>query len=86
MTLERGTVRLAQTPQAFRYELIYDAHLAARSENYEGTDDAVLAERHGKVVKVIPGSPENIKITTPQDLILAEELMKGRVSRMEPHG
>jgi 2-C-methyl-D-erythritol 4-phosphate cytidylyltransferase len=74
-TLKRETVRLVQTPQAFRYEVIYAAHMAARTDNYVGTDDAELVERHGRPVRVVPGSPRNIKITTRQDLVLAAALL-----------
>ena len=79
VTLKRHTIRMAQTPQAFRYDLIFGAHIAAQKENYVGTDDAELAERCGEVVKVIEGDPYNIKITTPEDLKLAEVLLAERV-------
>jgi 2-C-methyl-D-erythritol 4-phosphate cytidylyltransferase len=78
MTMRRRMIRMAQTPQAFRYDLILEAHIAAQKENYVGTDDAELVERIGGVVKVIAGDPYNIKITTPQDLELAECLLMGR--------
>jgi len=74
-TLKRETVRLVQTPQTFRYEVIYAAHMAAKRDNYVGTDDAELVERHGHSVKVVPGSSRNIKITTRQDLVLAAALI-----------
>jgi 2-C-methyl-D-erythritol 4-phosphate cytidylyltransferase len=79
VTLKRHMIRMAQTPQAFRYDLILGAHTAARKESYVGTDDAELAERCGEVVKVIEGDPYNIKITTPEDLKFAEVLMTERV-------
>jgi 2-C-methyl-D-erythritol 4-phosphate cytidylyltransferase len=74
-TLDRGTVWLAQTPQAFRYSLIRQAHESARRTGYTGTDDAVLVERMGQPVKVIEGSPLNIKITSPQDFKLAAAIL-----------
>ncbi|MGD9022385.1 MAG: 2-C-methyl-D-erythritol 4-phosphate cytidylyltransferase [Deltaproteobacteria bacterium] len=74
-TMRRSKIRMAQTPQAFSYNLILRAHDAARNEGYVGTDDAELAERCGESVKVMPGDPYNIKITTPEDLRLAEVLM-----------
>jgi 2-C-methyl-D-erythritol 4-phosphate cytidylyltransferase len=74
-TLKRDTVRMAQTPQAFDYNLILGAHKAAQKEAYLANDDAELVERRGDVVKVIPGDPYNIKITTPEDLKLAEALL-----------
>jgi 2-C-methyl-D-erythritol 4-phosphate cytidylyltransferase len=76
-TMKRHMIRMAQTPQAFHYDLILEAHVASQKEAYVGTDDAELVERHGKVVKVIPGDPCNIKITTPEDLRFAEALLTG---------
>jgi 2-C-methyl-D-erythritol 4-phosphate cytidylyltransferase len=75
VTMKRHMIRMAQTPQAFRYDLILEAHITAQKEGYVGTDDAELAERCGEVVRVIPGDPYNIKITTPKDLKLAEVLL-----------
>ena len=71
-TLKRDVIRMAQTPQAFDYDIILGAHVAAQEEAYLGNDDAELVELLGKAVKVIPGDPYNIKITTPEDLKLAE--------------
>jgi 2-C-methyl-D-erythritol 4-phosphate cytidylyltransferase len=75
-TLERSGVWLAQTPQAFRYGLIREAHEKARQDYYHGTDDANLVERMGKEIKIIPGSRINIKVTTPEDLELASLLLE----------
>jgi 2-C-methyl-D-erythritol 4-phosphate cytidylyltransferase len=74
-TLPREDVWLAQTPQAFRTGLIRTAHHAARSQNFQGTDDASLVERQGGSVRVVPGSRRNIKITTSEDMALAEALL-----------
>ena len=74
-TLKRDMIRMAQTPQAFNYDIILRAHVAAQEESYLGNDDAELVERNGEVVKVIQGDPYNIKITTPEDLKLAEVLL-----------
>ena len=71
-TLSRHAMWRAQTPQAFAYDLIRDAHERARQEGVEGTDDAELLERTGHPVKVVQGSAFNLKITTPEDLKLAE--------------
>ena len=71
-TLKRDVIRMAQTPQAFDYDIILGAHVAAQKDAYLGNDDAELVEQFGKAVKVIPGDPYNIKITTPEDLKLAE--------------
>ena len=75
-THDRRTLWLVQTPQAFRYEDILEAHRLALEQNWEEiTDDALLMERTGVPVKIIEGSEENIKITTPQDLELARFLL-----------
>ncbi len=76
VTMKRDIIRMAQTPQTFFYNLILGAHVAARRENYIGTDDAELLEKCGEVVKVIPGKSYNIKITTPEDLKIAEALLQ----------
>jgi len=73
-TIERETIWKAQTPQAFRYHLIMKAHETAIKEGYPATDDASLVERLGINVKVIPGSSINLKITTKDDLLLAEAI------------
>ncbi len=75
-TYERKRIWLVQTPQAFRYEDIHRAHQQAFRENWEEmTDDALLMERMEIPVKVIKGSENNIKITTPHDLELARCLI-----------
>jgi 2-C-methyl-D-erythritol 4-phosphate cytidylyltransferase len=76
VTMKRHMIRMAQTPQVFHYNLILRAHEAAQKEACVGTDDAELVELCGEVVKVIPGDPYNIKITTPEDLKLAEVLLE----------
>ena len=75
-TLPRGLLWLTQTPQAFRRDVILQAHRAAREVNYLGTDDAGLVERLGLPVKIVPGSYRNIKVTTPEDLIIASALIE----------
>jgi 2-C-methyl-D-erythritol 4-phosphate cytidylyltransferase len=77
-TIPRERVVQAQTPQGFRYELIQRAFLSATADGFTGTDEASLVERLGESVRVVMGSPRNIKITTPGDLELAEFLMKTR--------
>ena len=72
----RNGLRLAQTPQAFRREIILEAYENAYREGFYGTDDASLVERMGVFVKTIPGSYDNIKITTPGDIILGKFLLK----------
>lgn len=77
-TLERGSLWAIQTPQAFPVTLLRRAYEESYKLKLFGTDDATLVERTGGTVRVIMGSYENIKITTPEDLILAEELLKRR--------
>jgi 2-C-methyl-D-erythritol 4-phosphate cytidylyltransferase len=68
----------AQTPQSFRFGTIYGAHRAAEQEGFTGTDDASLVERRGGSVRVVRGDYRNIKITTPEDLVLAEAFLAGQ--------
>ena len=68
----------AQTPQTFTKEILFNAYEKAMKENYFGTDDSTLVERLGIRVKLIPGSYDNIKITTPHDLVLAQGIMRRR--------
>ncbi|OGP88210.1 MAG: hypothetical protein A2031_04690 [Deltaproteobacteria bacterium RBG_19FT_COMBO_43_11] len=75
-TIPRKNLWLTQTPQAFKFELLKKAYKVAYDKKYYGTDDASLVERVGKKIKMIEGSYENIKITTPEDMIIAEALMK----------
>ena len=70
-TLDRKNIWLAQTPQAFAYELIVLAHERAATEGFYGTDDAQLVERLGKTVSIVRSCRENFKITTPDDLAMA---------------
>jgi 2-C-methyl-D-erythritol 4-phosphate cytidylyltransferase len=77
-TLERNRLWAIQTPQAFPIKVLKHAYEEAYKHNVCGTDDAMLVERAGGKVRVIMGSYENIKITTPEDLIFAEEILKRR--------
>ena len=70
-TIPRERIVLAQTPQAFRYDIIREACERAEADGYEGTDEASLVERLGIPVTVLMGSDRNIKITKPSDLPLA---------------
>ncbi len=78
-TLPRNNLWLTQTPQAFAFDVLQKAYAAAVSDKFYGTDDASLVERIGTKVKMIAGSYENIKITTPEDLIIAEAFIKNKV-------
>lgn len=85
-TPKRSQLWLVQTPQAFKYRLIWEAHEKAVQDGFCGTDDAVLVERLGHPVKMVMGSYCNIKITTREDLILAREFMAGGLVYEDRHG
>ena len=74
-TPARETLWAAQTPQLFRYDLLLKAHQTC-SETM--TDDAAIVESRGHLVKMFLGSYENLKVTTPEDLILVEALMNAK--------
>ena len=76
-TPDRATLRAIQTPQGFRTELIRSAHEKARADGYLGTDDASLLEYCGLPVQLVEGHRRNIKLTTPEDMIMAESLLSG---------
>jgi 2-C-methyl-D-erythritol 4-phosphate cytidylyltransferase len=80
-TIPRDTVWHAQTPQTFFYKDIMEAHKRAIADNFTGTDDSSLIERIGLKVYVVRGRHENIKITTPVDLFLAELVMTRNAKR-----
>jgi len=73
-TVSRGGLWEAQTPQVFRRELLVQAY--AKRKGFAATDDAQLVERIGHPVTVVPGSSINLKITTREDLRLAEQALK----------
>lgn len=75
-TVDRKSLWSAQTPQTFRREVIKKAYEKAYDDNFYGTDDASLVERIGINVRMIMGSYDNIKITTPEDLVIGEEIIK----------
>jgi 2-C-methyl-D-erythritol 4-phosphate cytidylyltransferase / 2-C-methyl-D-erythritol 2,4-cyclodiphosphate synthase len=73
-TLARESIYLAQTPQAFRRQVLRDA-IAAGQGGADATDEAALAEQAGHAVRLVEGSARNMKITTPEDLAIAEALV-----------
>ncbi len=73
-TVSRSGLWEAQTPQVFRREILQEAY--AQRGTFQPTDDAQLVERLGKPVTIVPGSPVNLKITTREDLRLAEQALK----------
>ena len=80
-TLPRGRLWAAQTPQVFRAAWLRAAHARALADGFLGTDDGILVERLGYPVRLVPGSPENLKVTTMADLAQAEQILRGRTRR-----
>ena len=78
-TVARETIWLAQTPQAFKYDILNMAFEKASEDGYLGTDEAALVERIGKDVKLVKSSRYNIKITTPQDIEFGEYIIKSEL-------
>ncbi len=74
-TVPRERIALAQTPQAFRYDLLREAFDRALADGFRGTDESSLVERTGAKVIVLRGSDRNIKITKPSDLPVARLFM-----------
>jgi 2-C-methyl-D-erythritol 4-phosphate cytidylyltransferase len=74
-TPDRTMLWQAQTPQSFRFSVIHAAHLSAEADGFGGTDDASLVERNGGKISIVVGDYRNIKITTPEDLVLAEAFL-----------
>ncbi len=80
-TLDRSRLWLVQTPQVFRSALLVEAHERALRDGVSATDDASLVERLGHPVHVVMGDPGNIKITSPEDLAKAENIVRNRAHR-----
>lgn len=74
-TPDRSTLRAVQTPQGFRVDLIRRAHISAQQAGFLGTDDASLVERMGHPVHLTLGDRRNIKLTTPEDMKMAEAFL-----------
>ncbi|MGG2094212.1 2-C-methyl-D-erythritol 4-phosphate cytidylyltransferase [Bacillus sp. S13(2024)] len=75
-TVERSHLQAVQTPQGFRVPILLEAHESAKQAGFLGTDDASLVERIPKEVGVVGGSYHNIKVTTPEDLVIAESFLR----------
>ncbi|MFP7335459.1 2-C-methyl-D-erythritol 4-phosphate cytidylyltransferase [Shouchella clausii] len=81
-TVERKNLWAAQTPQAFQYELVLAAHEDAKKHGFIGTDDASLVERLDKQVTIVESDYLNIKLTTEEDLLFAETILKKRENQL----
>lgn len=75
-TPNRETLWAVQTPQTFSYKLLLKAYQQSINPGYSVTDDSMLVEKLGHTVKMIKGSYDNIKITTPEDIILGERILE----------
>jgi 2-C-methyl-D-erythritol 4-phosphate cytidylyltransferase len=80
-TPEREALWAVQTPQVFSYPLLREAHRLCRDTV---TDDAAMVERLGHGVRVFMGSHTNLKVTTPEDLLLAEAILRARRREERP--
>jgi len=80
-TLDRSVLCSAQTPQAFDLAALVAAHTSALEEGFQGTDDASLVERAGGTVGTVRGNRENIKVTYPEDMLLAGTFLEERDRR-----
>ena len=76
--VDREQLRSMQTPQLFVREVLEGAYRLALRERVEATDEAALVELAGHSVQIVPGDPENLKVTTPLDLAVAETLLARR--------
>ena len=74
-TPDRNTLVAIQTPQVFKLNIIKDCHRKVKEENLKVTDDTMVVELYGNKVYLYEGDYTNIKVTTPEDLILAEKLI-----------
>ena len=86
LTLDREGLWLVQTPQAFRRDWFLDAAARANHRLDHFPDDAAILEWAGFPVRMVPGDPLNIKVTTPEDLVLAEAVLQRRVQKSEVRG
>lgn len=77
-TVDRESLWIIQTPQAFRYTLLEKAERLAEAENFLGTDEAMLVERLGECVHIVESTYDNVKMTTGEDLLYGEAILNKR--------
>ena len=75
-TIDRASTYLIQTPQIFKYKEILKAHQDAIDEKFSATDDCALYERYVGRIKITEGSYDNVKLTTPEDMVIAKNILK----------
>ncbi len=78
-TVNRAELWMIQTPQAFRYELLMEAAQRAKADGFLGTDEAMLVERMGHPVQIVESTYDNVKMTTPDDLIYGKAILASRL-------
>ncbi|MGM0899291.1 MAG: 2-C-methyl-D-erythritol 4-phosphate cytidylyltransferase [Bacillota bacterium] len=78
-TVDRAELWMIQTPQAFRYDLLMEAAQRAQADGFLGTDEAMLVERMGHPVQIVESTYENVKMTTPDDLIYGKAILASRL-------
>ena len=77
-TVDRDALWMIQTPQAFRFDLLFEAEDVAEKVGFLGTDEAMLVERLGHDIHIVESSYENVKMTTQEDLIFGEAILNRR--------
>ncbi|MER2089276.1 MAG: 2-C-methyl-D-erythritol 4-phosphate cytidylyltransferase [Sporosarcina sp.] len=77
-TVDRERLWIIQTPQAFQYDLLRQASDQAQAEDFLGTDESMLVERLGEPVRIVESSYDNVKMTTQEDLVFGEAILKRR--------
>ncbi|MFB5663051.1 2-C-methyl-D-erythritol 4-phosphate cytidylyltransferase [Alteribacillus sp. HJP-4] len=77
-TMQRSQLWGVQTPQAFQFKIVMQAYNKAAADNFSGTDDTSLVERLGFKVHIVEGSYDNIKLTTPEDMMVAKAILTQR--------
>ncbi len=82
-TPDRKSIFLVQTPQTFKRDILVRAYRQAMEDGFYATDEASLVERLGLPVRVVEGSYENIKITTPEDLVVGEMILRKRTGMIQ---
>lgn len=78
-TVNRAELWMIQTPQAFRYKLLMEAAQRAKADGFLGTDEAMLVERMGHPVQIVESTYDNVKMTTPDDLIYGKAILASRL-------
>ncbi|MCK1990160.1 2-C-methyl-D-erythritol 4-phosphate cytidylyltransferase [Lysinibacillus fusiformis] len=81
-TVDRDSLWMIQTPQAFRFDLIFEAEDVAEKVGFLGTDEAMLVERLGHTVHIVESSYENVKMTTQEDLLFGEAILRKRALQL----